>query len=94
MSVDILLAELRAINEARRRELHEALRTERALRLQVFNDCANLIAGIGGYVAPSDPLERKAWIAKQAMNDPVFVAKVHAAASLVREYMDAAREPL
>ncbi len=88
-NLDLLITQVRASEAKREAELREAFRDPYALRLLILTDCANLIAGIGGYAAPMEREARQSWIEKQMLNDPIFVAKVHSAANLVSEYVGA-----
>lgn len=84
--LDAMVRMLEASKKIRETDLREAFCNPDALASLIASDSANLIAGIGGYVAPLDRNEREQWIKNMMLNDPAFVSQVRATANLIREY--------
>lgn len=89
-NLEALQAEAAAARRKRDAELRESFRNQDALKALIYRDCAELVAGTGGYAAPIEWKARREWIKDRMRNDPIFVAKAHAAANLLHEYVDAA----
>jgi hypothetical protein len=91
MTIEAMQQLFIAMREQRARELSEAFRDREVLRRLILWDSAHLIAGIGGYAAPSDRAEREKWIEQKMRSDPMFVAQVKATVALIQEYADMVR---
>jgi len=80
-----------AHRERRNSDLELALRSPDSFNELILQDSARLIASVGGYAAPLELKDLDHWIENMMSNDPVFVAKAKATASLIQEYAHAMR---